>query len=296
MDVEMGDTEEDIRLLVVEDNDKLRRALAAWLALAGCRVAQAPDGETALALLGHEAFDVVVADIVMGAVSGIDVLSAARHLEARPAVILLTGHGALESAMAAVRAGAHDYLLKPCDEDALLASVRAAATRAREERRMREAARGQAGLAPDTPPMSSTPSTSLDASPAFPAPSEGSRTDVPVPAAGEQAVIVIGALAVGPSRHEVRFRNLPMTLTRMEYALLRHLAAHPGRLQPYGEIVRATHELQLPASEARDLLHTHVTNLRRKLDPAYLLTDAGAGYMLVDPCDAPDHPDPREDP
>jgi len=274
------DAEGDTRLLLVEDNDKLRRALAAWLALAGYRVAQAPDGETALALLGRETFDVVVTDIVMGAVSGIEVLHVARRLTPRPAVILLTGHGALDSAMAAVRAGAHDYLLKPCDEDALLASVRAATARAREERRTQEAARVLAGLATDAPPAS-LPSSAPSASP------EDSRTDVLVRATGEGAVIAIGALIVGPSRHEVRFRGLPVDLTPLEYALLRRLAEHPGRMQPYDELAWATHGLRLPMSEARDLLRTHVVNLRRKLDAAYLVTDPGAGYMLVDPRGSP---------
>jgi len=277
------DAEGDACLLLVEDNDKLRRALAAWLALAGCRVAQAPDGETALDLLGREAFDAVVADIVLGAVSGIEVLHAARRLETRPAVILLTGHGALGTAIEAVRAGAHDYLLKPCDEDALLASVRSGVTRVREERRTQEAARVLAGLVPAAPPMSSAPPAPADASPESSAPPEDSRTDVSILAAGGQAVIALGALIVGQSRREVRFRGVPVDLTPLEYALLRFLAAHPGHMRPYDEIAQATHGLRLPASEARDLLRTHVVNLRRKLDHAYLVTDPGAGYMLTDP-------------
>jgi len=161
-----------------------------------------------------------------------------------------------------------------------------------------------APAAPSTSPRSAAPaapaapstSTSPAASPAAAPPSGDSQVDGPSAATGERATIAIGELIVGPSRHEVRFRGLPVALTRVEYALLRHLAAHHGQVRPYDEIAWATHELQLPASEARDLLHTHVTNLRRKLDPAYLLTDAGAGYMLVDPRGAPSHPDPRGTP
>jgi len=117
-------------------------------------------------------------------------------------------------------------------------------------------------------------------------PPEGNRTGVSGLVEG-RGILMIGALAVGPSRHEVRFQDQPMTLTRMEYALLRRLAEHPGQMQPYDELAQATHGLRLPLSEARALLHTHVVNLRRKLDPAYLVTDPGAGYMLVDPRENP---------
>jgi len=228
---------------------------------------------------------VVVADIVLGAVSGIEVLHAARRLETRPAVILLTGYGALGTAIEAVRAGAHDYLLKPCDEDALLASVRAATVQARSERRLREAARVLTGLAPgapDAPPAAPLAAPNMPSAMA-PRPSKDGQTDGPVSAANERAAIAIGALIVGPSRHEVRFRDVPVALTLREYALLRHLAEHPGQVRPYDEIAWAMHGLRLPASEARISLHTHVGNLRRKLDPAYLVTDPGTGYMLTDP-------------
>jgi len=157
-----------------------------------------------------------------------------------------------------------------------------------------------ANLASDTPPMSAAPaapstspmsaapaapstSTSPAASPAAAPPSGDSQADGPIAATDERATIPIGALVVGPSRHEVRFRDVPVALTLREYALLRHLAEHPGQVRPYDEIAWAMHGLRLPASEARTSLHTHVGNLRRKLDPAYLVTDPGAGYMLTDP-------------
>ena len=127
------------RILLVEDDAKLRRTLAAWIAHAGYNVTQAPDGETALRLLMVEPFTVIISDIVMGNIDGLAVLQAAGRLQQRPSVILLTGQGTLESAMTALRAGAFDYLLKPCSGSELLARIAAAVTQVEATRQVRAA-------------------------------------------------------------------------------------------------------------------------------------------------------------
>ena len=148
------------------------------------------------------------------------------------------------------------------------------------------------GLAPDAPDAPDAPPAAPLAAPDMPSatapgPSKDSQTDVPVSVANERVGIVIGALIVGPSRHEVRFRGLPVALTSQEYALLRHLAEHAGQVRPYDEIAWAMEGVRLPTSAAKVMLRTHVHNLRRKLDPAYLVVDRGAGYGLVAPHDDP---------
>ncbi|MBK8482521.1 MAG: sigma-54-dependent Fis family transcriptional regulator [Proteobacteria bacterium] len=106
-------------VLVVEDDRSSREALARALSEVGMEVAVAASGEEAIDHLGLSSVDVVVSDVMMGRVSGIDLLT---HVEAHhpdTAVILVTGHGSIDAAVDAMRRGAYDYVTKPIDLDRL---------------------------------------------------------------------------------------------------------------------------------------------------------------------------------
>ncbi|NJN66803.1 MAG: response regulator [Chloroflexaceae bacterium] len=120
-------------MLLVEDNLALRGTIQCLFESAGYRVTSVPDGETARRLLKHELFDVVVTDIQVGPVDGIQVLTAASKLERAPALMVMTGSAELEPAIAALRAGAFDYLLKPVNPDDLLERVALAVRRRNSE-------------------------------------------------------------------------------------------------------------------------------------------------------------------
>ena len=77
-------------------------------------------GEEALALIRHEPFDVVLLDVKMPDMDGFEVLDRMADLEYRPPVIVISGHGTIETAVAATKLGAFDFLVKPPDEDHLL--------------------------------------------------------------------------------------------------------------------------------------------------------------------------------
>lgn len=124
-------------ILLVEDDQNTSIALGYWLQQAGYRVTRAPDGETAFDLLENDVYDVVLTDIVLGDIDGIEVLQAARMQDYHPEVLILTGHGTLDTAIAAIRAGAYDYLVKPCDEDELLRQLNGAVQRRMVEKRRR---------------------------------------------------------------------------------------------------------------------------------------------------------------
>jgi DNA-binding response OmpR family regulator len=315
------------RILLVEDDAKLRRTLAAWITHAGYDVTQAADGETAIRLLTMETFAVVVTDLVMGGLGGLDVLQATSCLHVRPAVILLTGQGTLESAMAALRAGAFDYLLKPCSGSELLLRIAAAVAHVEADRQVRSALEALLGTVPAAALTNGLPASFLGgffagpASAPFHAPaivspgmqgggaavpgtkalsstaavwSNGSAVATP-PARGSRRAGVdadeqwlrLGDLHVGPSRLQVSFQGQPVALTRIEYALLRHLAERPGQVCRYGELAFASHRLELDDGEARDLLRTHLQNLRSKVCRSYFRIEAGAGCMLAVPTPLP---------
>ena len=101
------------RVLVVDDEPKLGRLVSEALALDGHAVTRAGGGRAALAELQKEAFEIVVADLRMPDVDGLGVLQAARGRTPPAEVILMTAHATAESAVAAMKAGAADYLIKP---------------------------------------------------------------------------------------------------------------------------------------------------------------------------------------
>ncbi|MGA8891862.1 MAG: sigma-54 dependent transcriptional regulator [Anaeromyxobacteraceae bacterium] len=111
------------RVLVVDDQRNMRVTTAIVLRQAGFEVAEADGGAEALEKLAAEPFDVVLTDLRMGAVDGLEVLRGA--LEASPStqVIVMTAFGSIESAVEAVRRGAYDYLTKPFQSDELRVRV-----------------------------------------------------------------------------------------------------------------------------------------------------------------------------
>jgi DNA-binding NtrC family response regulator len=116
-------------VLLVEDHRSLQRMLSRALADRGYRVVAAASGEEALARIGECAFDVIVADVVMPGLGGLDLLDQVRALAPRAAVILMTGYATLDSAVAALRGGAADYLEKPFEPDDLAARIERALRR-----------------------------------------------------------------------------------------------------------------------------------------------------------------------
>src|SRR5258705_12425449 len=106
-------------ILVVDDEPAIQDILTWALSAEGYRVATAGNGEEALARVGEEEFDIIVTDIVMPGIDGLEVLERSRVLNPRAAVIVMTAYAALETAIAALRRGASDYLEKPFSVDLL---------------------------------------------------------------------------------------------------------------------------------------------------------------------------------
>ncbi|MHC4959765.1 MAG: sigma-54-dependent transcriptional regulator [Planctomycetota bacterium] len=111
------------RVLVVDDEESLRFFLTRGLRKAGFAVDEAENGTTAIDRLSNVAYDVVLTDIVMPDVSGLDVLSAVHEMDKDAVVILMTAHGTVNNAIDALRLGAFDYLEKPFELKELMARI-----------------------------------------------------------------------------------------------------------------------------------------------------------------------------
>jgi len=101
------------RILIADDHDALRRALARALMDAGHEVEEAPNGNLAIERLHEGSFDVVLSDLKMGGSDGLDVLRSTKALHPTAAVILMTAFGSVGTAVEAMKIGAFDYVQKP---------------------------------------------------------------------------------------------------------------------------------------------------------------------------------------
>ncbi len=108
------------RILLVEDEANMVRTLAKILQRKGYSVDAAGTGEEALRQLGAVHYDLVITDLNMPVMDGMQLLREMKERQLNPAVIVLTGHGTIQSAVEAMKLGAGDYLIKPCHPDELL--------------------------------------------------------------------------------------------------------------------------------------------------------------------------------
>jgi DNA-binding NtrC family response regulator len=124
-----------VRVLIVDDEERLRRFIGRELASRGMVVEEAGSGEAALARLTEAEFDVVLLDVRMPGMDGLTALGKIRAQERSPEVLILTGQGSIDSAVAAMRAGAFHYLTKPFHMGGLAALIEKACERAKLVRR-----------------------------------------------------------------------------------------------------------------------------------------------------------------
>ncbi|NCT66051.1 MAG: response regulator transcription factor [Rhodanobacteraceae bacterium] len=118
-----------MRLLLVEDSAALRDSLSAALAAEGYAVDTAADGHAALAFLAHYAYDLVVLDLMLPGVDGLEVLRELRRKKQPARVLVLSARDQVGDRVGALDLGADDYLVKPFAFDELLARLKALARR-----------------------------------------------------------------------------------------------------------------------------------------------------------------------
>ena len=269
---------EDAFILVVDDEGAIRYSISKTLQRVGYQVHTAASGEDALEMMDQQGYDVVLTDIKMPGISGVDLLGRIKERSPDIVVILLTGYASLETAIESLRLGAHDYLVKPSSSQDIRNSVSRGLERAHNMRHRRVLLRAirenVEELTGQQFEESATDSTSKPGS-------TGTPVVTPV------TTMTIGPLTIYPGRYQISVGDQPIDLTPTEFDLLLYLAAHRGRVVPCSELVREVRGYTLEEHEAREVIRPHVSNLRRKLkasgqNPNIIVNVRGIGYRLAE--------------
>jgi DNA-binding NtrC family response regulator len=121
-----------VKILLVEDKDSLRQMLSTAIKKAGFQVDEAPDGNIAADKMRKHPYHMVISDLRLPTLSGIEILKIQREIDPNIPVLLMTAYGTIEEAVEAMKQGAFDFLPKPVDISHLLLLI----TRAFEQRRL----------------------------------------------------------------------------------------------------------------------------------------------------------------
>ncbi len=251
------------KILVVDDEETTRRSLADIVRLEGAQVKTASGGEAAVEILQQETFDLILLDLKMPGMDGLDVLRIATSLAPDTQVVLLTAHGSLESAIAALRLGAHDYLLKPASPTQIIRSVNTGLSRRAEQltkRNLLEQLEASVQQLKDI--------------------SQGQ-----VPETGSGTIEITSGVTINFDRRVVESGENKIILTPTEGKLLRVLLENRSRVFTHRELVSLVQGYDTSDWEAPEVLRPLVSRLRRKLSAfpegdKWITNVRGTGYVF----------------
>jgi DNA-binding response OmpR family regulator len=252
-------------ILIADDEAPIRLTMDAMLRRRGYSVTTAENAEQAIDLLHQHSYDLLLLDLRMPGMSGLDVAERARELQPDAAVLILTGHGSLETALKGMHMGIADYMLKTSSPQEVLARVMAALEKQQAQRR-------KDGLY-------QTLHSVLNQL-------HGERPAEPRPAAENQ--IEVGDLRLSTWNQTAYIEGRKLNLTPTEFRILVCLAQHAGQVLTYQQIVQFAQGYDADTYEASELIKPHIHHLRQKIEPdpanpRYILTVRGAGYLFAAP-------------
>ncbi|OAN47498.1 two-component system response regulator [Chloroflexus islandicus] len=272
------------RVLVVDDEQNIRLTLNALLSRAGYSVTTAASGEEAVALFEREPFDLMLVDLQMPGMKGMEVVAKVREAGHDAIIIVLTGHGSLDSAIEGIRFGIFDYLLKTSDPNQILARV-AAGLEERAARRRQSDLLDTIGAAVQELTGGKVAVTAPPVAPAQPAATPPPPAPPPAPAEPAGRTLTIGPLTLDTWHQTATLNGRSLNLTPTEFRLLLCLAEHAGQMLSYTQLVRCAQGYDTTDLEAGELIKPHIHHLRQKIEPEpsaprYLLNVRGKGYIL----------------
>ncbi len=235
-------------ILVVDDEPVARQSLTEILRLEGYAVNSVPNGQAAVEYVRTHPIELIIVDLRMPGMDGLEVIQVVNQISPETEVILLTAFGTTETAIQALRLRVHDYLLKPAPPAQVVNSVKKGLVR--REARLK-ARGGTATMEVDDVALEITLK-------------DGTHIDL--------------------SRRQVRKKDKVIHLTPAEGRLLRVLIENPGRVYSHRELVLLVQGYDTSQREAPEILRPLVSRLRHKLEAFPSLSDRvvsvrGTGYL-----------------
>jgi DNA-binding response OmpR family regulator len=235
-------------ILVVDDEPVARQSLTEILRLEGYAVNSVPNGQAAVEYVRTHPIELIIVDLRMPGMDGLEVIQVVNQISPETEVILLTAFGTTESAIQALRLRVHDYLLKPAPPAQVVNSVKKGLVR----REARLKARG------------GTATMEVDD--------------------GVLEITLKDGTHIDLSRRQVRKKDKVIHLTPAEGRLLRVLIENPGRVYSHRELVLLVQGYDTSQREAPEILRPLVSRLRHKLEAFPSLSDRvvsvrGTGYL-----------------
>jgi DNA-binding response OmpR family regulator len=235
-------------ILVVDDEPVARQSLTDIIKLEGHNVVSAPNGQAAVEHVRTHPVDLMIVDLRMPGMDGLEVVQVVNQISPETEVILLTAFGSTETAIQALRLRIHDYLLKPASPAQVLTSVKKGLTRRSTRSRVSAIA---------------------------------ANTDV------DEAIEVFSlkdGTTVDLSRRQIKHKNKVEHLTPAEGRLLRILIENEGKVFSHRELVLLVQGYDTSQREAPEILRPLVSRLRHKLDQFPSLSEKvvsvrGTGYL-----------------
>ena len=254
------------RILIVEDEEKIARFVTLELEHEGYQVEHAADGRTAVDLALERDYDLILLDVLLPQLNGMEVLRRVRKHKDVP-VIMVTARDAVMDKVAGLDAGADDYLTKPFAIEELFARIRVALKRAEAVR----AASGVGGVGADV-----ASGTGVGAA-AIPPVSDSAQAS----ASPSPATLTVGSVVLDPDRREVTVGGSPIALTAREFDVLALLMAHAETVLTRERI--AHEALGYEYVGDTNNVDVHIAHLRAKIEDAgsarIIQTVRGVGYV-----------------
>jgi DNA-binding response OmpR family regulator len=242
------------RIIIVDDDAIERTTLSRILELEGYQVTAAASGEEAIVSLRQQPFDLMVVDLKMPGMNGLDLLSMALNEFPNLRVIVLTAHGTLESVIEALRRRVDDYLLKPAHAEEIVESIRNALSR------------------------SETSRTSV-----------AEEIEMYVTGFGgvqSKVFKLPNQVVIDTKKQIISWGTNTLILTPTEGRILNVLLENYDQVVPYADMVFQIHGFRTGNAEAATILRPIISRLRVKLTPMpggkeLIRTVRGAGYLIV---------------
>ena len=260
------------RVLVVDDELLIRSGLAQALSLSGYAADVADCGEEALAKLESTSYDVMVLDLQMPGIHGVEVMQRAQAMWPHLSIIILTGHATLDSAICAVKSEAVDYLLKPVSVHQVIETITRVLHQRAEERRQQRLVQTITTAVDTLQRIGPRPVLSLAPDPS---PPESLHVHPLTLDVQRQTVVV-----------EDEDQTRTASLTGSETAVLAALMIYSGQVFSCRQLAHRALDYDTDEFAAQSTIRPILFRLRRKIEansrqPRLILTVRGRGYFLA---------------